>query len=136
MEGIYKMKFILIHSNLSDSLATDVAKWRIAPRCKSGGGCDAKVTSISGNYTVKMPFINNRYRFSRRVAKDYTCGSGSEVDYYISGVREVTLEIVKMKLIDDEWTATKIEGTSDEHGTRTCGFSNPEERFAIRGSLN
>jgi hypothetical protein len=135
LDGTYKVTFILVHSTLPDSPAKDTAQWKFTPKCKSHGGCDATLKSISGHYQVRAPFIKNKYRFSQRVPKAFTCSSGGSVDYYITSVRDATFEISKMKLLDGEWTATRLEGSEDEHGTRGCGFQGSvEQRYVIRAA--
>ena len=126
------MKFTLIRSDLPDTAEVEHATWRITPTCGAGGGCDVRLRSVSGEYDAQVAFVNGRYRFARRFEKDFACGSGGEVDYYITGVREYVFKVVKMKLLDGEWTATRFEGIDVEKGTRGCGSSAPpEKRYAF-----
>jgi hypothetical protein len=132
VEGVYDLRFTLISSNLPDSPERDTATWRFKPTCKTGGGCMLTVRSVSGWYDARAAFVKGRYRFARRVPKDFYCQSNGEILYYMTGVREYTLKVVAMKLLKGEWIATRLEGVNEEHGTRGCGFTGTlAQRYAV-----
>jgi hypothetical protein len=71
------------------------------------------------------------------VRKGYTCGGGGNIDYYISIVLSYSFRVTKMRLIGDEWIATKLEGIHDEDGTRGCGLEGAAHaRYALRAALS
>jgi hypothetical protein len=133
LQGVYRLHYIQLTSNVSFLPEHDSATWRISSRCKTGGGCDLKIHSKSGHYDVKAAFVKGKYRFSRAIPKSYTCGSGGNVDYYITEVRSDSFRVKRMKLIKDEWVATQLQGLEDEDGTRGCGLTgSAHTRYAIR----
>ena len=133
MAGLYRLEYIQLTSTLSFQPEKQSAKWRISPKCKAGGGCDLNIHSISGKYDAKAAFVNGKYRFSRKVPRSYTCGSGGNVDYYITEIRTIFLTVKKMILDGDQWIATKLEGIEDDDGTRGCGLQEAgHTRYAVR----
>ena len=131
VEGRYVVALTLIRSNLGFK-TDDRARWKFIPVC-GAGSCDLTLRSISGSYKERVPFTNGKYRFSHRVPKAYTCGVGSDVDYYITAVRNVTFAVSQMKLIDGVWTATKLSGSEEERGTKGCGLEGlGTSKFSLR----
>lgn len=131
VEGRYAIVLTLIRSNLG--FQTDGrARWRFLPVCRTGA-CDLSLESISASYTERVPYMNGKYRFSHRVPKAYTCGTGDNIDYYVTAVRNVTFAVSQMRLIDGEWIATKLTGSEEERGTKGCGLEGiGTSKFSIR----
>ena len=77
-----------------------------------------------------------RLRFTRQEDKWFTCGSGGNIDYYITAILEYDFHPTRMRLLGDKWIVTAFEGRSKERGTRGCGLSGvAESSYAIRGRL-
>lgn len=86
----------------------------------------ASTTRKSPSYIAVIAFLA-RSRDTTRVAR------GSNIDYYIDVVRSYTFAVVRMKLIKNQWIATKLSCSLDEKDTRGCGLSGPGiTRYAMR----
>jgi len=135
VEGRFSVTYVLLSADIPGTEAFDRIRWRMRPLCPSKGACDVVVTSANG-WHARAAFLKGGYQFSRTIKKAYTCGSGDDVDYYIDATYDYAFRVSQMKLIDNEWRATKFKGIFHAKGSRGCGLSGPpEERDAIRANL-
>jgi hypothetical protein len=98
------------------------------------GPCDAKLLSLSGHYRRRAVHLKAGLHWTHQVDKNWTCGSGTVVDYYIGATYGVSIHAVELALVDGQWVVSRFRGVEVDRGLRGCGLSGPPlEKWAVRG---
>jgi len=131
------VKYLLVNSNIPGTPQLETRVWNMTPLCRRGGRCDVVVESSHGaKWKARALFSSGGYRWGRTVPGAFTCGSGSTVDYTVSGVVAYTIHVTGLALRGNVWVASRFEGFLSSKGTKGCGISGLAlERQAIRGHL-
>jgi hypothetical protein len=134
LDGTYPMTFTLLSSNVVDpGRSVTHGRWRLTPLCKHGP-CDEKLVSLSGNYASRLAWIpsGQKYRGSVQQKNYYVCGSTG-----IDAIEAIVVTADSAKVIDGEWTATKLRGQLiyDQNENDSC-FPTAHEELALQGKLS
>jgi hypothetical protein len=131
--GIYKVKYNIVHSTISNSDTHEVSKWTMTPNC-SNGPCNTLVES-SKDWKARAIFLKGHYRWSRKLKKFYYCEIGS-TRTEIDATGEYAIRPTAMRLVDDVWVVTRFTGSGEFRGHESGGcIPLPEERLIIQGRM-
>jgi hypothetical protein len=139
VEGTYRVVFRQIHTTVGGAQRrVTYNRWKITPKCKRGP-CDILVIAKGGNggakYTARGLYVHGQYRFNRHVGALWTCTIGSSTRN-LSANADYVFRATKVRLVHDEWVASKLQGSWEAKATSSCGFlPTAEERDLIRASL-
>jgi hypothetical protein len=133
IEGTYRMTYILVRDTFPGGPKTQRSTWRVKPHCKSGGACTVDIHSTN-RWSAHVPDLNGHYKFVRNLGAQWSCSGFTS--YNINGTGNYSFAPASMKLIHDEWIATRIHGVIVTKGNRGCGLNGPPtQQQAIQGNL-
>lgn len=132
LAGLYVGPNTVLSTNVNygNDSPSGTVRWVFKPRCPQGA-CDVLLTSMTGNYKVRLALVGNRYVGQVRRNNIYSCGDG---DNAVSNDANENIRLTPLasKYIGDEWLLTKLKGLTvyDQATTNgTCAAAH--ERFSI-----
>jgi hypothetical protein len=137
LEGDFRIRYLLIQTNVQGEKKAERRRWVFDPKCAEGP-CDARVESTGGLSDWKATALylgqHGRYRWVRRY-QAFTCTTG-DVTNNLPSVTEYLVRPVDVRLVENEWVVSKIEGTLTAEALKSCGLVGvARSRYAIRGTL-
>ena len=104
--------------------------WRFEPRCREGA-CDVRWSDLHEKQIHgKLERHGARYRGSYTGFFFIACSNAHST----SSLR-IDLQVVKARVIDDEWRATRVIGTIDQSEAQQLGCRSSEAELAVRARL-
>jgi hypothetical protein len=95
----------------------------------------AKGGKGGARYNLRGLYVHGQYRFARRVNAEFTCTIGTSTTNQSANF-EYTFRATKVKFVDGQWVASKLEGNLTEKASSTCSFLGTAEiKELIRASL-
>lgn len=127
------MTYLLIRDSFPGGPKVQRSAWTVKPHCKAGGGCTVDIKSTN-KWSAHVPDVNGHYRFVRNLGAQWSCSGFTT--YNINGTGNYMFAPASMKLIGDQWLATRIHGVIVTKGNRGCGLNGPPtEQQSIQGNL-
>jgi hypothetical protein len=130
LEGFFNVRTRITSQSGYGDYDAPTFGWSFTPSCREGA-CDVRWRDLhTKRIHGKLARHGARYRGSYTGDFYMEC-SGAQATTSL----EIDLKVVKARVVDDEWRATRVVGTIDQSEAAQLGCRSSEARLAVRARL-